>query len=116
MTQAKRRYRGHEVEKYVCAHPNVELRITTIADAVEWSAASTGACLARLSTRHVELERVRRGVYRWNASTVGSQLAGGTLAGRQELLLSVVTVSDAGVALVRDEETHELFTVQPFKL
>lgn len=129
MEPKKRQFKGGDVEAYVTQHADRPLHIADVAREIGWSVNSTSSRLCRMLEEWPNrMERVRRGVYRWNSTPITA------VAGRVEvataplqaaparnddqvMTVSVVSRDEAtGVTLVRDDATHDLYTMKPFKI
>lgn len=121
----QRVHRGREVELYMQRNADRPVTIEEIDQELHWNRNSISGRLNNMLELYPEhMERIpnRRGVYRWNS--VPKRVTGSSSTSTSppalevdEMLVSVVTRDpETGVVLVRDDATHQLFTLKPFKI
>lgn len=108
----QREHKGRDVERYVREHPDVPLSIDEVAEAVGgWPTSSASSVMSRMVDDYpTSMERIRRGVYRWNSKPITP-----SAEEPKAFLLEVLTQQDA-IFLCRDSRTGKLYKLSEFAL
>lgn len=107
------RHNARELQQWVFANADRPITLEEVEKALDWPRASVNAGLVRMVKKYPDqMERIQRGVYRWSSTAV-EQPASGTLV--TEMLVTVVRRRDDGKMLVRDDNTSELYVMEPFE-
>lgn len=110
-----RTHKGRQVHDYVFGNADRPLTLEQIARDVGWAPASVGTCLGRMLAKYPEhMQRTSKGVYRWNSQPSDVVPAVVSSSNREDMLISVLSRKE-GKALVRDDETGELYVLTPFE-
>jgi len=115
---AIRQHKGREVEQYVFDHPDSVLVIDTVAKAVGWSRGSCSTAMGRMIDLYPNMERIRRGVYRWNSDLSVVDMKMETIVQPEIVddMTIIVVASDGDVMLVKDSGSGKLYKLTPFSL